>query len=119
MPYHPQCHRLVEQLNRTLLNILAAWVEDHLFDWEQYLQNVRKAYNTSIQSSTGFLHLYVMFGQQAKLPVDLMYGTGKQEEEGQSVGEYTVPLKTKMSTPFAIVSKNLSKYHVYQKEHQH
>ena len=74
------------------------------------------AYNTSIQSSIGFSPFYLMFGLQAKLPIDLAYGTGNQEGESQSVGEYVASLKTKMSTAFDLVSKNVSKHHVYQKE---
>ena len=45
------------------------------------------AYNASIQSSTGFSPFYLMFGRQAKLPIDMIYGTGPQQLENQSVGE--------------------------------
>ena len=33
------------------------------------------AYNTSIQPTTGLLLFYLMFGQQAHIPVDVMYGS--------------------------------------------
>ena len=46
-----------------------------------------------------------MFGRHAKLPIDLTYGTGNQEGESHSVGEYVTSLKTKMSTAFDIVRK--------------
>ena len=32
-------------------------------------------YNTSVHPTTGFTPFYLMFGRQAKLPVELMYGT--------------------------------------------
>ena len=60
--------------------------------------------------------VYLMFGWQAQLPIDLIYGTGIQEGESHSVGEYVASLKTKMSTAFDIVRKSISKHHVYQKE---
>ena len=62
-PYHPQCDGLVERFNRTLLSILATCAEGHPFDWEQQLQKVCMAYNTSVQSSTGFIPFYLMFGR--------------------------------------------------------
>ena len=66
--------------------MLAACAEGHPFDWEQYFPKVCMAYNTNNQSSTGFLPFYLMFGWQAKLLIDLIYGTGNQEGEGHSVG---------------------------------
>ena len=64
-PYHPQCDGLVEHFNRTLLSMLATCAEGHPFDWEQQLRKVCMAYNTSVQSSTGFTPFYLMFGRQA------------------------------------------------------
>ena len=71
-PYHPQGNGLVERFNRTLLNMLSTIVKNEL-NWEQCIQNVCLAYNSSVHSATGFT---LMFGRQVKLPVDLMYGTG-------------------------------------------
>ena len=72
-PYHPQCDGLVERFNRTLLSMLATCAEGHPFDWEQQLRKVCMAYNISVQSSTGFTPFYLMFGRQARLPVDIIY----------------------------------------------
>ena len=115
-PYHPQCDGLVEQFNRTLLNMLTTCTEDHPRDWEQNIRKVCMAYNTSVHPSTGFSPFYLMFGRQARLPVDLIYGTGPQIADNQSVGEYTASLKNKVSETFDLMRKNMSQHHVYQKE---
>ena len=73
-PCHPQCDRLVEQFNHMLLNMLATSTEDHPEDWEQSIRKVWMAYNASVHPSTGFSIFYSMFGRQARLPVDQIYG---------------------------------------------
>ena len=42
--------------------------------WEEHVHLVCMAYNTSIQSTTGYSPFYLMFGIQARLPIDIMYG---------------------------------------------
>ena len=55
------------------------WAISHLNDWERYVHAVCYAYNTSVQSSTGFTPHFLIFGQEARLPVDLQFGTSFSE----------------------------------------
>ena len=64
---------------------------DHLLDWEECLSNVCFAYNTSVQTSTGYTPFYLMFGRQAKLPLDLMYGIENMPEV--ELPEYVANMK--------------------------
>ena len=63
--YHPQGDGLVERFNRSLLQLLRAYV-DKQTDWEQYLPLVLYAYRTSVHSSTGVAPFVLMFGRQPK-----------------------------------------------------
>ena len=54
-----------------------------------------------------------MFGHQARLPVDIIYGTETPEGEGKDVGAYAASLR-RMSEAFEIVKRNVSKHHQYQ-----
>ena len=56
-----------------------------------------------------------MFGHQARLPVDIIYGTGAPEGESRDVSTYVASLKRRMSEAFGIVRRNVSKHHQYQK----
>ena len=71
-PYHPQSDGLVE---RTLLDMLATAVVDRPLEWEQHLRRLCFAYNTSVHPTTGFSPITLMFGRQARLPVDVALGT--------------------------------------------
>lgn len=72
--YHPQSDGLVEQYNKTLLSMLATAASENAFNWEAYLKLLRIAYNTSINSTTGFSPFFFIFGCQAQIPIDVAYG---------------------------------------------
>lgn len=74
-PYHPQSDGLVEQLNRTLLNMLATAVDNEPSNWDSHVRRLCIAYNSSIHLTTGYTPFYLMFGRQVRMLVDLMYGT--------------------------------------------
>ena len=75
-PYHPQSDGLIERFNRTLLQMLATCAETHPFEWEDYINKVCMAYNTSIQASSGYSPFFLMFGRTAHLPIDVIYDKG-------------------------------------------
>ena len=112
-PYHPQCDGMVERFNRTLLDMLSTMTRDHPFDWEYHLRKVCFAYNSSIHSSTGFSPFFLMFGRKAQLPLDLMYGTGQQEEV--PTNEYARNLKQSLEEAYAMVRTRLSVQHERRK----
>lgn len=60
--YHPQGDGMVERFNRSLLQLLRAYV-DSQNDWERYLPLVLYAYRTSVHSSTGASPFVLMYGR--------------------------------------------------------
>ena len=81
--------------------MLAICASDHPFDWEKRIRKVCMAYNISVQSSTGYTPCHLMFGWQARLPLDIMYGT--EHHAAQSPSEYanTTEGKTNNSICFS------------------
>ena len=65
--YHPAGDGLVERFNRSLLQMLRAYVL-HQNDWEEYLPLVLYAYRTAIHTSTGVSPFEFMFGRNAHKP---------------------------------------------------
>ena len=65
--YHPQGDGMVERFNRSLLQMLRAYV-CHEGDWEKFLPLVMFAYRTSVHTSTGASPFEIMFVRNAQTP---------------------------------------------------
>ena len=66
--YHPQGDGMVERFNRSLLQMLRAYVQEE-DDWECFLPHVLNAYHMAVHSSTGFAPFELMFGHTPQKPV--------------------------------------------------
>ena len=69
--YHPQCDGQVERQNRTLQEMLAAFVSEHKDDWDTWVSLAVYAYNTSCHESTGFSPYELVFGRSPRTPLEL------------------------------------------------
>ena len=67
--YHPQTDGQTERANRTIEEMLRAYVNTQQNDWDQHLVAVEIAYNNSKQASTGFSPFYLNYGQHPSLPL--------------------------------------------------
>ena len=115
-PYHPQCDGMVERFNRTLLDMLATTTREHALDWEHQIRKVCMAYNTSVHSSTGFTPFYLMFGRQAKLPIDMMYGSPAAVTKELPISDYAILLKKSLEDAYSVAREKLGVSHTRRKE---
>ena len=69
--YHPQANGMVERFNKPICDFLAAFCTDQdNADWDQRLDAVIHALNTSVSASTGFTPYFLVHGREAKRPID-------------------------------------------------
>jgi hypothetical protein len=84
-PYRPQTNGMIERFNRTLGECIAKLINDNDKEWDEYISSVLFAYRTMKHKSTGYSPFYLMYGRQAKLPVELkvetIYDSEKDMEE--------------------------------------
>ena len=69
--YHPQSNGLDERFNQTLKSQLQKLVNDRQDDWDDLLDNILFAYQTSRQDSTKCTPFLLMYGREARLPIDV------------------------------------------------
>ena len=80
-PYHPMGDGQVERFNRTICNMLRSLSANAKKDWRSYLPKLAFAYNATVNKATGYSPHFLMFGREARLPIDMVF------EEVRSEGE--------------------------------
>ncbi len=73
---HPQTDGQTERANRTLEEMLRAYVSPYQDDWDQHLLAVEFAYNNSEQASTKHSPFYLMYGEHPHVPMSFLSPTG-------------------------------------------
>ena len=111
--YHPQGDGLVERCNRTLQDMIATTISEHPFDWEEALPKVQMAYNLSVHSTTGYSPFFLTYGREARLPVDIVYGT--QSLASSTVDTYAQKSCKLLEESFNRVREHLLAGHQKQK----
>jgi hypothetical protein len=76
-PYNPSANGEVERFNRTLGDCLSCYAESNPGLWHKYLPGVLFAYRTSVHATTGYTPFYLMYGREARSPIDILTSTAK------------------------------------------
>ena len=71
-PYHPQSD-MVERFNRTLLNMIRAYLDDNKQHWDQHLQSLAFAYRTTVCETTQATPFELVQCRRARLPIDVLH----------------------------------------------
>ena len=106
----------MERFNRTLVDMLAVTAKDKPFDWENHVRAVCMAYNTSVQATTGYSPLYLMFGRQVKMPIDITLGISDPESASSTPASYTSALRTNLTSAYENVRNKMGLQLDRQKE---
>jgi hypothetical protein len=69
-PYRPQSDGAVERTNRTLKDMLTAYVQEDYENWDEYLPYVMLAYRSAVHDSTGCTPNLLFLNRECNLPVD-------------------------------------------------
>ena len=74
LAYTSQCNGAAERTIQTLKNMVRHYADTKPRSWDKYLPMCVLAYNNQIHSATKVLPQEMIFGEPARLPVDLVWG---------------------------------------------
>lgn len=83
--YHPQTDGQTERANRTLEDMLRAYVDVNQDDWDEYLVAAEIAYNNSIQASTKFTPFFLNYGQHPNFALSKIINKGSENEAANNL----------------------------------
>ena len=106
-PYHPSGNGMVEVFNKTLLNMISAYVNDNQKDWDIYLPLLTSAYRSCAHDSSGLSPNQIMLGREVHQPISLAFGFPGSDNCPASPVEYVSDLWNKMSEIQVYVRKHL------------
>lgn len=70
--YHPQCNAIQERYNAVILDTISHYVNQCHSDWDKYLPAIQFAYRTTpATNSVGFSPFFLLYGREARLPLDV------------------------------------------------
>ena len=79
--YKPSTNGNIERFHSTLHSMMAKLIDTKHRHWDDWLPSIAFAYRTSVNEVTGYTPFYLMFGREARIPADLMYGAPPNSEQ--------------------------------------
>ncbi|XP_024146840.2 uncharacterized protein LOC112157953 [Oryzias melastigma] len=114
-PYHPQGEAQPERFNRTLLSMLGTLESVKKQNWSQHISQLVHAYNCSKNESTGYSPYFLMFGRNARLPVDICFGVAFDENAETSHLQYVDKMKKELKKAYHLATESANKTHLRNK----
>ena len=117
-PYHPQSDGMVERQNRTIQQMLSAYVNERRDDWSDHLDLIMMAYRSSVHQSTQCTPNLIMFGREINLPLTVELGVFPTEDRPQCPVEYVEWVQNTLERVFRFVKLN-TESSVHKQKHYH
>lgn len=110
-PYHPQGDPQPERFNRTLLSMLGTLEPKDKQKWSQHVASMVHAYNCTRNEATGYSPYFLMFGREARLPVDVCFGLSQAGEEDITHHQYVDKLRNELRQACHLATEASNKNH--------
>ena len=92
-----------------LLNMLGTLPVDKKHTWSKFVAPLVHAYNSTRNDSTGFSPYHIMFGREARLPIDVCFGTAPNGVSHKECSEYVKNLRRSLENAYQRASDEAAK----------
>lgn len=66
--FHPQSNGSLERTHGTIKDLLRTNIDENKNEWDEHLNYITMAYNTSVHTGTGYTPFELTFGREANMP---------------------------------------------------
>jgi hypothetical protein len=87
--YHPESDGQTENANKTLEIMLRSVVDFTQDDWDEHLPAAELAFNNSKNETTGFTPFYLVYGREARMPIDVALAPLTKAADNPTAAEAT------------------------------
>lgn len=115
-PYHPQGDPQPERFNRTLLSMLGTLEPAQKSKWSQHITQLVHAYNCTKNEATGYSPYQLLFGREARLPIDICFGISPAGEKGVTHLQYVEKMKAELQQAYQLAAETSLKAHQRNKK---
>ncbi len=95
----------------TLLSMLGTLDPAQTSKWSQHITQLVHAYNCTKNEVTGYSPYYLLFGQEARLHIDVCFGNSADGERGVSHLQYVERMKTELQQAYQLATETSLKVH--------
>ena len=105
-PYRPQGNSVSARLHATLHSMLVMHVDIKQRNWVVFLPFLQLVYSSSYSSTVKETPFFLMFGRQARLPIDIILGIPHAREQVDT-HEFSRQTQGSLQLAFEIARRNL------------
>ncbi|VDH95024.1 Hypothetical predicted protein [Mytilus galloprovincialis] len=117
---HPRSDGMVERGNRTIKEMLSKYIDRNQSDWDKYIDYMVMAYNSTPHDSTGITPYRMMFGDEMKMPLDLIAGSPSDDDEEthfKNEHSFVAKIREELEKAHEIAREKLKRTAIRQKDY--
>ena len=117
-PYRPNSNGMIERFNKTLVDMITAFVDKKQTNWDENLPLLTSAYRSTEHESTRFSPNFLMLGREVRTPIEVAMGMGQPDDDngGRLPNEHAVELVAAMTDASKLARDHLGRARERQKK---